>query len=191
MGELYKDGIRCSGTLDCTHRGVPAQVHNLKKDLSKKSVPRGKGVYVRDCICAYTVWKDTKCVAVMSSEHPGHSETTVARNVKQVDGKTEKMAISIPSIIYSYNIFMNVVDCSDQMIKYYNILRQMKKYWKTLFFYFIDITVVNAYIVYKELNPDQSSRMNHYIFCETVVRQLCGWYSDNFASVCSWEKACC
>ena len=172
--DLYKDGIHCTGTLDCKRRGVPAQVYALKKDLSKKSVPRGKGVYVRDGICAYTVWKDTKCVALMSSEHPGHSETTVARNVKQVDGKTEKIAIPIPSIIYSYNRFMNGVDRSDQMIKYYNILRQTKKYWKTLFFHFIDIALVNAYIVYKELNPDQSSRMNHYIFRETVVRQLCG-----------------
>lgn len=171
---LYKNGIHCTGTLDCTRTGVPSQVHHLKKDLAKKSVPRGKGVYVRDGICAYAVWKDTKCVAVMSSEHPGHSETTVTRNVKQENGQNEKMAVQIPSIVYNYNRFMNGVDRSDQLINYYNLLRQTKKYWKTLFFHYVDIALVNSYIIYKELNPDQSSRMSHYTFRETIVRQLCG-----------------
>lgn len=163
--DLYTEGIHCTGTLDCTRTGVPAQVYDLKKDLSKSSVPRGDGSYVRDGICAYTVWKDTKCVAVMSSEYPGHSETTVTRNVKQKDGKSNKMDVPIPSIVYNYNRFMNGVDRSDQMINYYNIL---KKYWKTLFFHFLDI---NAY---KELNPIEKFRMNHYTFRETIVRQLCG-----------------
>ncbi len=169
--DLYKNGIHCTGTLDCTRIGVPSQVYGLKKNLAKKSIPRGKGNYVRDGVCAYAIWKDTKCVAVMSSEHPGHSETTVTRNVTQEDGKNEKMPVPIPSIVYNYNRFMNGVDRSDQMIKYYNILSQTKKYWKTLFFHYIDIALVNAY---KELNTDQRSRMNHYTFRETIVRQLCG-----------------
>ena len=63
---------------------------------------------------------------------------------------------------------MNWVDHSDQMINYYNLLRQTKKYWKT---HFIDIALVNSY---KELNPDTKSRMSHYIFRESVVRQLYG-----------------
>ena len=39
--DLYKD-IHCTGTLDCTRRGVPAQVHALKKDLSKKKCASGQ-----------------------------------------------------------------------------------------------------------------------------------------------------
>lgn len=133
--DLYKEGIHCTGTVDCTCSGVPAQVHGLKKDLSKKSVSRGKGLHVRDGVLAYAVWKDTKCVAIMSSKHPGHSETTVTWNAKQKDGKSEKIAVQIPSMVYKYNRFMNGVDHSDQMINYYNILRQTKKYWKTFCFF--------------------------------------------------------
>ena len=100
---MYKQFIHCTGTLNVSRIGVPDEVCDLKKQLSKKNVPRGEGMYVRNDICAYAVWKDTKCVAVMSSEYPGHSETTVTRNVKQKDGKNVKTDVSIPSIVYNYN----------------------------------------------------------------------------------------
>lgn len=64
---------------------------------------------------------------------------------------------------------MSGVDRSDQLIKNYNVLRQTKKYWKTLF---IDIAVVNSYIMYKELHPN-AKHMSHYTFRETLLRQLC------------------
>ena len=100
-------------------------------------------------IKVYCVWKDTKCVCVMSSKHPGHSSSTVIRNLKDKSGKSCKKEVPIPSMIYNYNRYMNGVDRSDQLIKYYNVLRQTKKYWKTLFFHFIDIAVVNSVIIYK------------------------------------------
>ena len=62
--------------------------------MAKKSVNRGEGAYVRDGICAYAVWEDTKCVSVMSNEHPGHSESTVTRNVKDKDGATSRRKTS-------------------------------------------------------------------------------------------------
>ncbi len=132
---------------------------------------RGNGAYVRDGTSVYAVWKDTKCVSVLSNEHPGHSENKVTRNFKNSSGVSEKKEVPIPAIIYNYNRFMNGVDRSDQLIKYYNILRQTHKYWKTLFFHYIDISIVNSYILYKEVHP--SGKLSHFNFRETLVRQLC------------------
>ena len=83
VSDLYDLGIHVTGTLDCTRTGVPAEIPSLKKQMAKKSVSRGEGAYVRDGVCVYAVWKDTKCVSVMSNEHPGHSESKVTRNVKE------------------------------------------------------------------------------------------------------------
>ncbi len=69
---------------------------------------------------------------------------------------------------------MNGVDRSDQRIKYYNLLRQTRKYWKTLFLHYVDIAIVNAYIIYKELHPVEKEHMSHFCFRETLVRQFCG-----------------
>ena len=75
----------------------------------------------------------------------------------------------MPAIIYSYNRYMNGVDRSDQL----NILRQTRKDWKTLFLHYVDIAIVNSYILYKELHSNARLRMSHFTFRETLVRQLC------------------
>ena len=118
----------------------------------------------------YSVWKDTKCISVLSTKHPGHSENKVQRNTKDSEGHHCKKDVPIPETVYHYNRYMGGVDRSDQLIKYYNVLRQTKRYWKTLFFHFIDVAVVNAYILHKEctLNP-----LSHYEFRENLVRSLC------------------
>ena len=97
MYDLYQKGVHVTGTLDCSRIGVPSEIYDLKKEYSKSKVIRGDGAYVRDGIKVFSVWRDTKCVCVMSSEHPGHSakcvcvmssehpghsETTVERNIK-------------------------------------------------------------------------------------------------------------
>ena len=112
-----------------------------------------------------------KCIVVMSSQHPGHSESTVVRNWKDENGNRQRGAVPIPTPVYHYNQYMGGVDRSDQLIKYYNVLRQTKKYWKTLFFHCIDIAVVNAHIMNKEI---VDKPMSQYLFRETLVRSLCG-----------------
>ncbi len=105
VSDLYDLSVHVTGTLDCTRTGVPPEFKDLKKILPGKNAIRGDGAYVRDGVCVYAMWKDTKCVAVMSNEHPGHSEDKVTRNVKDKDGKTEKKEVPIPVIIYNYNRF--------------------------------------------------------------------------------------
>ena len=73
---------------------------------------------------------------MLSTEHVGHSEYTVKRNAKDSTGKFVKKDVPISSPVYFYNKEMGGVDKSDQLIHYYNVLRQTKKYWKTLFFSF-------------------------------------------------------
>lgn len=127
LSDLYGLGVHVTGTLDCTRIGVPTDFASLKKQMAKKSVSQGEGAYVRDGVCVYAVWKDTKCVSVMSNEHPGNSESTVTRNVKDKNGVNQKKEVPIPAIVYNYNRFMNGEDWSDQLIKNYNILRQTRK----------------------------------------------------------------
>ena len=90
VSDLYDLGVHVTGTLDCTRTGVPAEIPALKKQMAKKSVSRGEGSYVRDGVCVYAVWKDTKCASVMSNEHPDHSESKVTRNIKDKDGVNQK-----------------------------------------------------------------------------------------------------
>ena len=84
-------------------------------------------------------------------------------NTKHNTSKYFKIDVPIPSPVLYYNKYMGRVDKSDQLIHYYNIFWQTRKYWKTLFFHFIDAACMNAYIIHKEL---EKKPLSHYKFCE-------------------------
>lgn len=54
-------------------------------------------------------------------------------------------------------------------VHYHNILCVTRKYWKILFLHFINIAVVNAYIIHTE---KEKITMTHYAFREKLVRSL-------------------
>ena len=169
--DLFARKTHLTGTLDRSQKHVPSEVQDCYKKLSEKGKQRGEGLYVRDGCTVYSTWRDTKCITVLSTKYPGYSDTTVKRNTKDERGHHQKSDVPIPSPVFYYNKHMGGVDKSDQLIHYYNVLRSSKKYWKTLFFHFIDIAVVNSYIIHqeKEKNP-----LSHYKFRENLVRSLSG-----------------
>ena len=65
---------------------------------------------------------------------------------------------------------MGGVDLSDQMLKYYEVLRQMKNTGKLCFFHFINLAVVNSFILYKIITNEN---INHQQFREKLVQELC------------------
>ena len=42
------------------------------------------------------VWRDTKCIAILSSKHGGRSESTVSRNSKHSNGHHVKVDVPVP-----------------------------------------------------------------------------------------------
>ena len=168
LKDLYDKNTHATGTMASNRKGFPEQIKRLVKVYNSK--PRGSGIYLRDEAVLYNVWKDTKCVTVGTNHHPGHSTGTVERNWKE-KGTRKKNDVPIPISIAEYNKFMGGVDRSDQMIQYYDVVRQTRKYWKTLFYHFIDLSIVNAYILHKTIFPDDKT--SHYQFRESLVRALC------------------
>lgn len=63
---------------------------------------------------------------------------------------------------------MGGVDLSDQLLKCYEIIRKSKKWWKTLFLHFIDVAIVNSFIIYKSIGGE----LNHKMFRVNLAKSL-------------------
>lgn len=59
-----------------------------------------------------------------------------------------------PKLIQNYNLLMGGVDCSDKSIYHYTCSRPTRRYWKKIFMNLLDISLLNAYVLYKK-NTDK------------------------------------
>ncbi|KAJ8338790.1 hypothetical protein SKAU_G00355760 [Synaphobranchus kaupii] len=95
-----------------------------------------------------------------------NQDNQVARLVKR-DAAWEKQVFHQPKVIRDYNKHMGGVDRSDQMIKMYEVLHKTQKWWKTLFFHFIDFAAVNSVLLFQQwqqchATPGYESRFANY-----------------------------
>ena len=65
------------------------------------------------------------------------------------------------------------VDKSDQLASYYAFLRKSVKWWRKVFFWLLEVSVINSYIVYKQtLQQVGQEPLSHLQYRRSVVLSL-------------------
>uniref|UniRef100_A0A672YCG2 PiggyBac transposable element-derived protein domain-containing protein n=1 Tax=Sphaeramia orbicularis TaxID=375764 RepID=A0A672YCG2_9TELE len=182
--KLYVDNFYTSPTLFCdllerkiaacgTIRiNVPGYPQTKKNDISPKE-PRGTVRWLRRGNLLFLKWLDCRVVNMCSTIHRAHSNKSVKRKVKVKQGRWTEKDVLVPECITDYNKNMGGVDLSDALIGYYNVLHKTRKWYKTLFYHFVDIATVNAFILHKELCKMQKKpQLTQKKFREKLILSL-------------------
>lgn len=141
MVSLKKDKIFACGTVRQNRSRLP------KSSIPDKQMNHGQSDFrTSNTGIRWIKWMDKKAVYFLSNYHD--PQETVLVNRKQKDGTLK--SISCPVMVSDYNKHMGYVDKADQLLSTYKIDRKSKKWWLRIFFHFLDVIVVNAYILYKE-----------------------------------------
>ena len=166
---LISVGINAVGTVRENSSSFPEVMKN-RQSWGKK-LDRGTIRYIRNGEKPNDVllvqWVDRNVVSVLSTYHSANDYDYCTRNTK-VDGSHKKVKVLRPKCISDYNKDMNGVDLSDQMYHMYSVQYRTKKFWKTLFFHFVDICAWDAYVFWRELrNPTPEQKMpKNYSFLD-------------------------
>ncbi|KAJ8930931.1 hypothetical protein NQ314_016230 [Rhamnusium bicolor] len=147
----------------CDRKGFP-------KDFSAdKSMQRGDSEW-RMTLKGLTAlkWKDSKGILFASNFHNTEEVTKVQRKTK--DGS--RVEITCLMMVKDYNENMDYVDKSDQLKSYYEIDRKRKRWWLRIFWHFIDLTIVNAFILFRIQSEGKSITLKD--FRTSVARGLIG-----------------
>ena len=176
FSDLLENGITATGTVRTNRVGVPKEVKVLKEALEKSRVPRGTGYYFRpkESKIAYIVWKDSKCVTVMTTAFPGHSTSTVRCRVKSIStGVSHTEDVPILIAVEKYNAYMGGVDKSNQFISYNRVLRKTVRYWKTFLYHLLEIVATNSSILFNWRRMEsQQKRLSQTQFLDRLVQQI-------------------
>lgn len=156
MDYLHSRGILSLGTVR-TNRLPNCKLNDSKM---QKKLSRGKSIeyissYKNTPISALT-WKDNKPVTLLSTYAGKLPETKVKRFNRSTKSKIE---VSCPFVVTEYNRHMGGVDLLDSLIGRYKIKMRSRKWYIRLFYHFIDLTVVNSWLLYKRVKEEQNLPM--------------------------------
>ena len=92
--------------------------------------------------------KKNKVVTLLSTMH--HQPT-----IDSTDAEKK------PEVIVSYNSTKAGVDTMDRMVRNYSVKKKSRRWPMIIFYNMIDISALNAYIVYASLNPEYFCEKNN------------------------------
>ncbi|KAK1784006.1 hypothetical protein P4O66_004496 [Electrophorus voltai] len=168
---LHGIGFGACGTIQHNRIGFPKTSAN---DLPKKAA-RGEMRWIRDGPLMFVKWKDTRDVTMCSTVHKAYSGKTVQRRVRNESSTWSIQQIPVPDTVKAYNKFMGGVDLSDALIKYFSVTQKSRRWYMKLFLHFIDIVVVNSFIIQKEMALAKKKKpLNQKQFREVLCSELAG-----------------
>jgi hypothetical protein len=167
LSKLLERKLFGCGTMRSNRKNFPNEL--LVVD---KKIEQGDSDTVGTSSITVRQWKDNgkKCVLVVSTMHSVTEMSTVQRMTKE----GVKVTVHCPKSIDDYNQNMGGVDLFDQLHSCYNISWKSRKWWLKLFYYLIDASVVNSYILYKTGASTKFKPKSHLVFRSVLANQLIG-----------------
>jgi len=142
LDRLLSEGLMATGTI------ISNRLRNVHFSQDKKFQ---RGVWEEFTRCdnqiSATKWKDSKCVTLISNATGAEPYSVVKRWSKT---ENKEIEVPCPDVVKSYNQYMGGVDICDQQMECYRTWIKSRKWTLKVALHFIDLSIVNAWMEYRE-----------------------------------------
>jgi hypothetical protein len=186
LADLAVKGTYGCGTVRANRVGMPKSLTNTKVFSKYPQGTLSWRMHASRKLAAVT-WVDKKPVMLLSSYYrpvalPG-VECSVTRRVHGIEKSFDTSPIH-----KAYSQWMRGVDVADQMRGTYTSLTRSKKWWHRLFYFLLDTTAVNSFVMYKEMCVELGTRpKSHLHFQMQLVQELCAEWNARRGCVSQWK----
>lgn len=160
--ELLKMNCYLTGTVMTNRTGLPI---GLK--AKQRAMKKGDIFSYRQGNTLVLSWKDKRPVTMLSTKSTGSKEETT-----NVPSKWPNLPPTPkPNVVLDYTKHMGAVDRSDHFVSSYQFMRKTKKWYRKMFFWLLEVSIINSYLLYKDTQTKYNKKpMTHKQFrCSLVV----------------------
>ncbi|GFY54529.1 piggyBac transposable element-derived protein 4 [Trichonephila inaurata madagascariensis] len=150
---LLDKKTHCTGTLKANRKNNPKDVQTTKLRKGDTVERYCQGVMMGK-------WKDKREMYYISTEYKNEM-------VEILNKRNEIKQKPLP--IINYNKFMSGADRQDQMLSYYLSERKALRWYKKLFFYVIEVILINSHALYHKYS---GSKLSLYDYRLSVIKSL-------------------
>ena len=137
---------------------------------------RGRGAYqekitsVDGTQLSVVRWYDNRAISLLST-FVGSQPVSEIKRYNKV--RHEEQQVPCPQVVHVYNKHMGGVDLLDSLIGLYRNKIRSRKWYHRVFFHLIDLTVVNAWLLYRRSFPGKCKMLSLHDFKADVAEGLC------------------
>lgn len=162
--ELFKIGCHLTGTVVTNRIGMPQGLKaNGEKMKTADIYSQRKGSIL------VLSWKAKRVVHMLSTFAKGSK-----RHVTNVPSKwPDKPLTAKPHVVLDYFKHIGAVKRSNLFISSYQLMQRTKKWYRKIFFWLLEVGIIDAYILYKMTQESHSKKpLSHQEFRRSLVRAL-------------------
>ena len=171
LRECKQRGINFAGTTRTTY-GFP-------KTLVDENLEAGEWKWLMSkegFLAAF--WADVGYVKLMSNFHSPEQGQVLRR----VSGQADKQERGAPTVGVEYNNFMGGTDLVDFVRGLYTTHRRGKKWWRCLYYWFLDSSMYNAFVLYKWCWSFKHDNLKCPLKYKKFVVRVCSHILDDAAA---------
>ncbi|CAK9810844.1 PiggyBac transposable element-derived protein 4 [Anthophora plagiata] len=166
--ELLKMNCHLTGTIKVNRKGVP-------KEMKKPKFSTRKTVTYRKSRTTLLAWKDKRIITMLTNYYSTNMQST-----RRTLCGGHIVTVNKPEMVLKYTANMGGVDRADQYASTYCFLRKSLKWWRKLFFWGLEMCVINSYIIYRISEETKNQKpMTHYKFVKALIDQLRGDFRES------------
>ncbi|XP_017754359.1 PREDICTED: piggyBac transposable element-derived protein 4-like [Eufriesea mexicana] len=156
--ELYNKQTNACGTASMNRKEMP-------QELKFQYLQKGEAVVFSTRDMAAIKWRDKKNVVLLTTMHGlDFAETGITNRY------TGQKCLK-PTAVIDYNRYMGGVDIGDQILSKFHSMRRCREPYKQIFFYLIDMMLLNSYVIFKNHKRDRAFHVYKQKLAEEIIEK--------------------
>lgn len=168
---LFEQHTYLCGTIRKDRAGFPKEL--VLTAAEERGTDRGDCDWLANGDLLAGRWMDNKAVYTLSTIHTPYGENgKYPQTTRKLKDGTLLQLSCLPQLV-DYQKYMAGVDHADQILASYSMMRKSYKWWRKLFWYYLEICVIDALIVHNQFRTQLHLKTcNHLAFRLELVQGL-------------------